>query len=328
MIWFVEEGIGEHRAVQISAGRIVRAKVQWANDIAPGAIVEAVLIARSSGSDRATARMANGAELLVSGLPRTASEGSRTVLEITRGAIVEAGRIKRAQARTSQACLDPMPSLVHRLRKAGEEVQLVEQFPDEASCGAGWNNLLGEALCGLVDFDGGTLQLSSTPAMTLIDVDGGLPPDALALAAVPRIASAIGRLDLAGSIGIDFPTLQSRSARQAVDRALDAALAGWAHERTAMNGFGFVQIVARNEGPSILQRCAVMPRTAAVHLLLRQAQRVREPGAILLVMHPTLIPLLKPEHLAELARRTGRIIRTSVNESLALDGGFAQAVTI
>ena len=70
---------------------------------------------------------------------------------------------------------------------------------------AGWNDLLEEARGGIVRFAGGELRISPTPAMTLIDVDGHLPPDELAVVGASAAARAIRRLDIGGSIGVDLP---------------------------------------------------------------------------------------------------------------------------
>ena len=319
--WYVEEGIGEHRAIRLEGDRIVAARVDWPGELAVGLVEDAVLVSRAAGSARGTARFAGGEEALVDKLPPSASEGARIRIEVTRPALGERGRRKLARARPTDAAPRPAPALAEALRAEGHEVRIVREFP--AGDGA---ELAAEAFAGEVAFPGGSLQFSPTPAMLLIDVDGTLAPRALALAAVAPLVEALRRFDVGGSIGIDFPTLAAKEDRRAVDEALAAGLADWPHERTAMNGFGFVQLVARLERPSLLHRTAFQRAGMAARALLRRAERLQGAGAVLLSAHPALEAQLKPEWLAELARRTGREVRWEARPALALEAPQAQLV--
>lgn len=312
--WVVEEGIGEHRAVLVADGRILAARLDWPGPLAAGLVEDAVLVSRAAGSARGMARFDDGEEALVSGLSREVSEGAVLRLLVTRCALPERGRVKLAQARPADEPPRPAPTLAEALG-AG----IVRHFE-------GWDELWADAFSGTCEFSGGRLDISPTPALTAIDIDGALSPRNLALAAVPALAQAIRRFDLAGSIVVDFPTLPAKADRQAVDAVLAEALAWWPHERTAMNGFGLVQLVARLERPSLLSRLAHDPAGAAARLLLRRAERVSAPGTLLLTAHPQVRAAVREEWLRELERRTGRAVAWQLDDGLALDGSFAQAV--
>lgn len=319
--WLVEQGIGEDRAVRIEGAEIRAARVEWPGSSKAGEITEARLVARTAGSSRGMVRLPSGEDALIDRLPRDASEGAVLRVEITRAALAERGRNKLAQVRPSGAAPRPAPTLAERLSAEGNEVRLVRQFPH-----CDWDDLFAEAWDGEVEFSGGSLTVSPTPAMTLIDVDGFGAPAALSLAAVPAFARAVARFELAGSIGIDFPTIEAKADRRAVDDALTAALADWPHERTAMNGFGFVQLVSRLTGPSLVSRLLRDRTGAGARLALRRAETVEAPGAIEISVNPAVREAVKPEWEAELSRRTGRDVRWRLDPGLALNGGFAQAV--
>lgn len=317
MGWLVEQGIGEERALLYHRERAMAARLRWPGGLEAGLVADAVLVERPGGSVRGRARFPCGEEAQVDRLPPSASEGAAIRLEVTRAAVHERTRLKPASARPTDRPCRAAPSLAEALPGA----QVVRRFPDPA-----WDDLWAEAWDGRVPFPLGALHLAPTAAMTLVDIDGTLPPRELALAAIGPLAEAIARFDLAGSIGIDFPTLAARTDRQAVDQALGAALADWNHERTAMNGFGFVQLVARQTGPSLLHRLAFDRAGAAARHLLRRAELLEGPGTIELAANAAVIRALEPGWLAELERRAGRPARLRPDAALALAGSHAQIV--
>ena len=320
--WLVERGIGEDRAILVERGEVRAARLHRPGRLAAGLVADAKLIARTAGARRGTLLFDNGEEALVDGLAPDAREGASLRAVVTRAALAETGRYKRAQARPTSDPLRPAPDLVQALQTDGVPVRTVRRFPDDP-----WPEIIEEAFTGTVAFAGGDLLISPTPAMTLIDIDGALPLTPLAMAAVPAIARTLARLDLAGSIGIDFPTIESRADRRTLDDTLAQALADWPHQRTAMNGFGFVQLVSRLERPSILAQVHHEPHLAGAMLLMRRAEDVNAPGALLASAHPQVIAAVRPAWREELARRTGRAITWRADNALAPLGGFAQALS-
>jgi len=318
--WLIEEGIGETRALLVEGEQVLAAKVMWPGELAAGTRTTGRLTAKLKGTRRGVALLGDGTEALVDHLPPQITEGQSLELVITRAPIAERGRLKRAQARaapTREAPADaPSPG------SGWPGGRPVRRFP------AGlWEEVWHGASAASLAFPGGEILLSVTPAMTVIDIDGIGAPRDVALAAVPAIARAAAWFDLGGNIGIDFPTLQTKEDRRAVDAALDAALAHWPHERTAMNGFGFVQLVARLEGPSLLHRFATARLGMAARMALRQAELAADEGTgrvLELRVHPALKAKLKAPWLDELARRTGREVRITADPGLAIETPSAQ----
>lgn len=314
--WLVEDGIGEERAILLAGDGVLAAHVRWPGQLEAGLVEDALLLHKPKTSPRGRARFANGEEALVDRLPPEASEGATIRLEVTRSRIGEGTRVKLAQARPTLDAPRAAPTLAETLG-----ARIVRRFPRGL-----WEDVVEEACDGIVAFTGGSLTITPTPAMTLIDVDGTLAPRTLALAAVDPLARSIARLGLGGVIGIDFPTLQSKDDRKAVDVVLEGALADFDHERTAMNGFGFVQLVARLQRPSLLHRAQFDPAGTAARLLLRRAEDVTEPGVLLVRAHPAVVARISDDWRTDLARRTGRQLRIEADPALAPATGFAQAV--
>ena len=255
-------------------------------------------------------------------MPPKLTEGQALRVEIVREAIAEAGRAKHAKGRVTDEPPRPGPSLAERI---GSFTPHRGPGPD-AFEQAGWSELLEEAASGEIAFQGGALRMSLTPAMTLFDVDGALPPAALAAAGAEAAGRAIRRLGISGSIGIDLPTLAAREERLAAAAALDRVLPQ-PFERTAVNGFGFLQIVRRRERASLPELLQSDPVGAAARALLRRAERSAGAGEHILRAAPAVAARLRerPDWLDMLARRIGAPVSLLEESGLAISAGHVQS---
>ena len=252
--------------------------------------------------------------LLPDGAPGV-TEGAKLAIEVTREAIPGAEPWKRPLARVADGAARPAPAI------DGET--LAFPAPVDRLGQAGWSDLIDEARTGIVRFAGGELRVSPTAAMTLIDVDGTLPAAELAVAGARAAAKAIRRHGIGGSIGIDLPTLSGRDQRQAAAAAIDEHLPQ-PFERTAVNGFGFVQIVRPRRHASLFELAQDRAAFEARALLRRVAF---EPGgARRLVAHPAVAAVItgRPQWIEALARQLGGAITLRAEPSLPIHGGYAE----
>ncbi|WP_332816542.1 ribonuclease [Sphingopyxis sp.] len=327
--WLYEAGIGEARAALVEDGAIIEARIERESD-GPrlGAIVGAKLVEAGRGGKGALVALdlpGQPQATLVEPPPAT-SVGARMTVKIARMALRERGRDKPARARLADAgaAVADGPDLRTRIAESGAPVIEVRPTDTDLLEQAGWSELIDCVRTGHWPFAGGALWVDATPAMVLIDIDG--EGDALALAkAGARAASALIRCcDIGGSIGIDFPSLPDRAARLAIDAAVDAALPG-PFERTAVNGFGLMQIIRRRDRPSLIEQVCLDPVVTDAALLLRQGERAVGTGILTLTARGGVIDHIAahPAWAEVLQNRTGRAVRLEADAAVK-GAGHAQ----
>ena len=320
----VERGIGAVRALVLEDGIVVEAHFER-DDGGPraGAVHVARLTTILEPGRRGIVRL--GAEdALVEPLPYCA-EGGLLRIEVTRGAIHEAGRPRLAKAQNiagdaqREGEVRAGADLAARLKTAGFPLVMLTGTGEDRLEAAGWSETTEAARTGHVAFAGGMLTISPTPAMTVIDVDGPGDPAVLAEASAWAAARAIRLFDLQGSIGVDFPTLEGKAARARLGEILDAALPA-PFERTAVNGFGFAQIVRARLRSSLVESVRA-PGFAALELVRRAGRGTA--GGRTLTAHPLVIAWLaaRPGLTEALGRATGGAVRLQADAGLAISAG-------
>lgn len=298
--WIVEEGIGETRAALIEEGEIVEARIRREGVVPAGTILDAHLVAVAP-----RVMVEGGGERFL--MPRGVSgvsEGRTLTIEVTREALGGGEAWKLGLARpTDQAPRDALP--------------LAE---GKSGTIPGWDDLLNDARSGVIGFDGGEMRIEPTAAMTMIDIDGWLIPNRLAQMAAWAASRAIRRLDLGGSIGIDFPTLKGKAERQEIDAILDDYLPK-PFEKTAINGFGFVQLVRPRRRASLIELAHDRAAFEARALLRRAASAI---GAVTLTAHPAVVKAVSEEWSIRLERQVGGIVTLQPDATRAISGGDVQ----
>lgn len=317
--WVIERGIGETRAALIDQGGIIEVCIELEDAVPAGSVITGRLKDIGKNGRNAVAIGSDGAEyLLPHGAPGK-TEGTALSIEVTRERIPGIEVWKRSLGRLTDKEPTPIASLAQRL--GGREI--VFPSPINLLGQAGWDELTDEARNGMISFTGGELRISPTPAMTLIDVDGYLKPEELAVAGACQAARAIRRLDIGGSVGIDLPTISGKAHRQAAAEAIDHELPQ-PFERTSVNGFGFVQIVRRRVRPSFIELAQDRAAFEARALLRRAA--FETPGPKNLVAHPSVIAAFEKKRgwIAKISDQFAGAVGLRADATISISGGYAE----
>jgi hypothetical protein len=331
--WLYEEGIGECRAALVDHDRILEAQVEREGRGAlAGALAQGRLVRTVIPRKRGIVRLDSGEEVLLEPIPPKVAEGGLLLVEILREAIAEEGRAKLAKGRVAPPGSKPHPgpSLLQRIRATGLPVIPCPAHEEDRLEAHGWSELMEEAMSGEVGTEAAALRLFVTPAMTLIDVDGSLPPAQLGPRGAKLAAQAIRRMGIGGAVGIDLPTMNNKDERNIAAAQIDKYLPQ-PFERTAVNGFGFVQVIRRRERRSLIELLREDPVLTAAMALLRRAERHAagggaQGGAVTLVAAPAVIDLVRrhPDWTQRLERRRGGATVLRAEAALAISGAYAE----
>jgi hypothetical protein len=195
------------------------------------------------------------------------------------------------------------------LGRDGPEVIVDPERIEEAD----FDGLMEAAVAGDFPLPDGSLKIERTRAMTMIDVDGTAASLTLNLQAAAEIPRLLRLLNIGGAIGIDFVSMNDRDSRLQVASAFDvAAQCLGSHERTAINGYGFMQVIRPRSAASIPEtlcgtRVASLSTESRAIALLRAAGRSQGFGARRLIAAPSIIDLIRvwPEETGALAFHLG-----------------------
>ncbi|MGB5079078.1 MAG: ribonuclease E/G [Sphingorhabdus sp.] len=288
-LW-LDDAPGERCAALVEDGRIVEIHVEREGEFVVGEVGSA-RIARKNRVG-AYLQTQDGREILVRrnvSLP----EGSPVCFQISRAAIAEPGLIKLAEARVIDSEPRSFPAIDVLWAKRIEMPDATKRHRRDISEG------YDAALAGRSVNEEAVISFQRTKAGLVFDIDGTGDPLAINMAAARDIARLLRLYQVGAMVMIDFIAVESKRDRQLVAEAFDQASAvdTRAFERTAINGFGMMQVVRARPRPSVLDilfgtRIAALSDETQALWLLREASKSTGFGARTITALPAVARLL------------------------------------
>ena len=287
-----DDAPGERRAARVEKGNIVEIHIQR----------DALWALGETGTGRIDRKTPSGAyvvtdyghELLLRS-KISDPEGTRVTFEVTREAIAEPGRIKPTEIllRDSGA----LPSLP---KDALWDARLTSfaQPVISASIADGFDIALsGQSKLGSV-----IISFQRTKAGLAFDVDGIGSAFDINQVAAAEIARLLRLYQVGAMVMIDFVSMEPKAQRTQIAEIFDAASRSDARpfERTAINGYGFMQVVRARPRPSVLDhlfgtRIAALSDETQAYWLLRAVAQSSGFGARTVTALPDVATLLESQ---------------------------------
>lgn len=281
-----EPAPGEIRAILFENGVAVELHSFRPGHGALGTVSDARIITKSG--PRAYLRLSGGEEALLNISPGQA-EGATIRVEIIREQMSEPGNVKLAVVKASEDALTSGDAATRW------QAALTARADAVIAADTGFDDHFDSAFTGRSDADGATIWFERTKAGLVFDVDGIGDARAVNRAAAAEIARLLRLFQIGGAAIIDFLGMENRQARTDIANAFDAASAAdpRGFERTAVNGFGLMQVIRAKSRPSLLDTLCGVRRASAsdqtmLLQLLREAARSQGVGIRHCVTAPAL----------------------------------------
>ncbi len=288
-----DDAPGERRAALVENGRIVEIHIQrdalWAlGECGVGRIERKT----PSGTYVVTD---DGQALLLRSKTKE-PEGARVHFEVTREAISEPGRIKPPEIMLRDSA-PPAPLIS---KDALWEARLASLGPSviNASIADGFD----VAMAGQSQLGDVTISFQRTKAGLVFDIDGIGDAFAINMVAATEIARLLRLYQVGAMVLIDFVSMESKAQRTQIAEAFDAAsvLDPRPFERTAINGYGMMQVVRARPRPSVLDqlfgtRIAALSDETQAYWLLRAVAESHGFGVRSVTARPEVATLLQSE---------------------------------
>jgi hypothetical protein len=290
-----DDAPGERRAAFVENGNIVEIHIQR----------DALWALGECGAGRIDRKTPSGAYVIADDnselLLRSkmgAPEGARIMFEVTREAIAEPGRNKPPEVILREGVCEPLmgKDALWDARMASLGQSIVK-----ASIAEGFDiAIAGQSQVGDV-----TISFQRTKAGLVFDIDGIGDAFAINMVAATEIARLLRLYQVGAMVLIDFVSMESKAQRTQIAEAFDAASLAEARpfERTAINGYGMMQVVRARPRPSVLDhlfgtRIAALSDETQAYWLLRAVAQSSGFGARTVTTRPEVATLLQSERWA------------------------------
>ena len=300
-----DDAPGERRAARVENGNIVEIYIQR----------DALWALGETGTGRIDRKTPSGAyvvtddgqELLLRS-KGSDPEGTRVTFEVTREAIAEPGRIKPTEIALRDSGVLPSSQ-----KDALWDARLTSfvQPVISASIAEGFDIALsGQSQLGSV-----IISFQRTKAGLVFDVDGIGSAFDINQVAATEVARLLRLYQVGAMVMIDFVSMEAKAQRTQIAEIFDTASSSDARpfERTAINGYGMMQVVRARPRPSVLDhlfgtRIAALSDETQAYWLLREVAQSSGFGARTVTARPDVATLLESQKWAGWRTKAMRVV--------------------